>query len=180
MLTQDVALSIQFLEALDPKGVFTFQTIPEREDVKTGASTAALTRILHGTLGEHWYELVRLNTAGAGIFVMINEGDGGGRKSSNVIRIRAHFVDLDGAPLTPVLAASEKPHLIVESSPGKWHAYWLVEDCPLEEFKVRQLGFAEKYGGDRNVVDLPRVMRLPGFYHQKTTVPFLTRLAVDA
>lgn len=107
---------------------------------------------------------------------MINEGDGKGRHASNVVRVRAHFVDLDGAPLAPVLEASDKPHLIVESSPGRWHVYWFLDECPLEEFKVRQQRLAEKYGGDSSVVDLPRVMRLPGFYHHKTAMPFLTRL----
>ena len=176
MLAPDVATAEAFLMALEPNGVFTFQTIAERGDVRT----AGLVQILHGTLNQHWDELVRLNAAGAGIFVMINAGDGKGRQASNVIRVRAHFVDLDGAPLAPVLAADDKPHLIVQSSPGKWHAYWLVTDCSLEDFKARQQGLAEKFSGDISVVDLPRVMRLPGFYHQKTAQPFLTRLVQPA
>jgi hypothetical protein len=38
-----------------------------------------LTKVLHGTLAEHWDELVKINNRGAGIYVTINETDGLGR-----------------------------------------------------------------------------------------------------
>ncbi|MGH8603344.1 MAG: DNA-primase RepB domain-containing protein, partial [Gammaproteobacteria bacterium] len=63
----------------------------------------------------------------------------------------------------------------MESSPGKYHVYWLVSDCPLESFPPAQKALAAKYGGDPVVHDLTRVMRLPGFFHQKKE-PFLTRI----
>lgn len=54
-----------------------------------------------------------LQQRGAGAFVMVDEGgDGKGRYASNVTRVRAHFVDLDGAPIEPVLAAV-RPHIVV-------------------------------------------------------------------
>jgi hypothetical protein len=107
---------------------------------------------------------------------MVNEGDGDGRQNQNVIRVRAHFVDLDGAPLDPILSAGSPPHMVVESSHQKWHAYWLIDDCPPGEFKVRQQNLAAKFEGDPTVCDLARVLRLPGFYHRKTNTPFMTRL----
>ena len=61
------------------------------------------TRPLHGTLAEHAETLAGLNARGAGVFVMVNEGDSKGRKATNVQRVRALFVDLDGAPLEPVI-----------------------------------------------------------------------------
>ncbi|MBK7793121.1 MAG: hypothetical protein IPJ62_11745 [Betaproteobacteria bacterium] len=49
--------------------------------------------------------------------------------------MRAVFLDLDGAPLAPVLAAGLEPHIVVESSPGKFHVYWQTDDCPLDQFE---------------------------------------------
>lgn len=58
---------------------------------------------------------------------------------------------------------------------GKIHAYWLVSDCPLTEFKAMQQAIAAKLSSDKAVNDLPRVMRVAGFLHQKST-PFQTRI----
>ncbi|MEI6601580.1 MAG: DNA-primase RepB domain-containing protein, partial [Comamonadaceae bacterium] len=68
-----------------------------------------------------------------------------------------------------------KPDIIIESSPGKWHCYYFTNDCQLSEFTTRQKQIALKFNSDPSVNDLPRVMRLPGFWHQKDT-PFMTRI----
>lgn len=183
----DLSQAKRFLDLLDPAGVFTFQTFADKKMnshhlATQGARPPALARVLHGTLEEHAYTLALLNADGAGIFVMINEGDGKAhpgkktcRTNDNVVRIRSVFVDLDGSPLTPILDAPLQPQIIVESSTGKWHAYWLTADTKLGEFKQLQQSLAHKYAGDPAVCDLARVMRLPGFYHQKAE-PFMTRL----
>jgi hypothetical protein len=121
----------------------------------------------HGTLTQHRQTLTTLNARGAGVFWMSNAGDCKGRRTSNVQRIRAFFVDLDGAPLEPVQAAPLRPHAIVESSPGRWHAYWRIVDCPLADFAPLQKALAERFDADTTVHDLPRVLRLPGFLHRK-------------
>ena len=149
---------------------FTFQTFDD-----SPRKLPSLSRILHGTLPEHAVTLAALNAEGAGVFFMVNEGDGLGRKVANVQRVRALFVDLDGSPIAPVQAASLLPHCVVQSSPGRWHAYWLVADCPLESFKPLQHALAERFNADRKVCDLPRVMRLPGFEHRKAK-PFTSRV----
>ena len=87
-------------------------------------------------------------------------------------RVRAVFLDLDGAPLAPVLKAGLDPHVVVESSPGKFHIYWLTDDCPLDQFERVQRALARRFGGDPSVHDLPRVLRVPGFLHRKNE-PFL-------
>lgn len=170
-LAPDLQVTHAFLDVLDPGGVFTFQTFAD--DKLRGADF--LPKVFHGTLKKHALALERAQQQGAGAYVMVNEGDGAGRKAKNVTRVRAHFLDLDGAPLQPVLDASLQPHILVESSPKKWHAYWRVEDCPLDKFKERQHALASRFGGDMAVCDLPRVMRLPGFWHLKGE-PFQTRL----
>ncbi len=176
-LTPDLSQAGRFLDALDPAGIFTLQTF---DDDKVRKDTR-LAQVRHGRVDEHVDWLVGLQRRGAGVFAMVNSGDGivhpGSktcRTAKNVIAVRALFVDLDGAPIEPVIAA-RKPDIVVESSPGRWHAYWLCWDCPLDHFKARQLQIAEKFGGDRKVIDLPRVLRLPGTYHLKGR-PFMTRL----
>lgn len=57
--------------------------------------------------------------------------------------------------------------MIIESSPERYHVYWLVEDAPLDSFESMQKRLAERFGGDPSVCDLPRLMRLPGFLHRK-------------
>ena len=140
----------------------TFQTFDDSPD-----KSPALSRVLHGTLAEHVTTLVGLNARGAGVFVMVNAGDGRGRRAANVKAVRALFVDLDGSPLAPVQASPLRPHCIVESSPGRWHAYWRVADCPMDRFKPLQQVLAARFAGDPKVCDLSRVMRLPGFHHRK-------------
>lgn len=104
------------------------------------------------------------NANDAGVFVVINEG---GHKDDAITRVRAVFADTDGAPLEPIIQALE-PHCVICTSPGKWHVYWLVdEDFPLDQFKPVQKAIAEKFKTDQSVNNLSRVMRLPGFLHNK-------------
>jgi hypothetical protein len=109
---------------------------------------------------------MRLNNAGAGIFVTINQTDLKGRTNKNIVRVRCLFVDLDHAPLEPATKFLP-PTAVVESSTGRWHVYWRVTDCPLDKFEALQKKLAAKFGGDPRVFDLARVMRLPGFDHLK-------------
>jgi hypothetical protein len=170
----------KFLAALDPTAErWTFQTFDDDRDRKN----EKLTHIIHGSLSECWAELVNLNDQGAGIFVTVNETDFKGRATDNIVRIRSLFVDLDGAPLEPVLANGRKPHVVVESSKDRWHAYWLVTDFPKDKdrFRDSQKALIEAFDSDPAIHDLPRVMRLPGFTHSTTkkgikTQPFLSRV----
>lgn len=158
--------ALDFLKTLtgSSEPVVTFQTFDDNK--KRGDRFLAEHR--HGKLpGSLFQYLKRRNRdKGAGVFVMINEGDGKGRKTENVTKVRALFLDLDGAPMEPARDAL-RPHIIVESSPGKFHLYWKVDDCPRERFTALQKAIALRFGGDVSVSDLPRVMRLPGFFHQK-------------
>jgi len=163
----------RFLDRLAPDGDLTFQTFDDGPDERP-----ELARILHGSLDQHADDLVVLNRERAGVFVMINAGDGRGRRAENVVSIRALFLDLDGPPLHPVLAAGAPAHLVVESSPGKFHVYWLVSDCPLDRFSILQKALAARFNGDPQVHDRPRVMRVVDFWHRKGK-PFRTRLIAD-
>lgn len=161
ILMPAIEVATRFLQLLDPHGTFAFATFDDRGEDKS------MSRRLHGTLSEHLADLSALNSCGAGVFVTVNATDGDGWRAANVTKIRAVFVDLDGAPLEPVESWEFPPHLIVESSPGRWHAYWLIEELNTDEFRTIQQALAARFGGDRSVCDLGRVMRLPGFFHCK-------------
>jgi hypothetical protein len=150
----------------------TFQTFADPEELKAQQS---LKKIKHGTVGDLASELNILNMRGAGIFMMLNAGDLKGRSAKNVVQVRAVFADLDGAPLDPVREASLRPHIITETSPGRHQAFWIVLDMPLEKFKDFQRAIAAKFSSDAAVCDLPRVVRVPGFFHRKAE-PFRSRI----
>jgi len=160
-----------FLNHLAEGEPVTFQTF----DDKKGRYDSQLVRVLHGTLDEHLPHLRELNQEGAGIFVTVNKTDLQGRASKNITKVRAIFVDLDGAPLEPLFSCEIEPHIIVETSPQRYHAYWLVESVQLEDFSSIQKAFIARFQSDPSVHDLPRVMRLPGFLHQKGD-PFLVKI----
>lgn len=92
-MTSNLELAQAFLNALDCKAsVWTFQTFDDNADRKN----TDLTRTYNGTLSEHWDTLTRASQNGAGVFVTVNETDGQGRKTANITRVRAVFVDTDG------------------------------------------------------------------------------------
>lgn len=158
-----------FINTICGDSLVTWQTFDDDEDRKD----LRLARIMHGTDQSVLDELDKLQKQGAGVFLMVNEGDGKGRSAKNVIRVRALFVDLDGSPIDPV--KEHDPDLIIESSPGRYHAYWLIPDCSLQKFRETQKALAAKFDGDPVVHDLCRVMRVPGYLHQKSE-PFITRI----
>ncbi len=153
-------LSLMGLSELD---LLTFQTFDDSSKKRTN-----LAQIIHGPFKGVEKRLTELNQRGAGIFWTVNETDLKGRKNENIVRVRAVFVDLDGAPLEPILKGPLRPEVIVESSPGRFHCYWLVSNFPLDQFRGVQKALASMFKSDESCIDLPRVMRLPGFFHQKS------------
>ncbi|HIE85195.1 MAG TPA: hypothetical protein EYQ00_15770 [Dehalococcoidia bacterium] len=155
---------------------FTFQTFDDnkaRKDQK-------LARILHGSLEDKLPELTRLSAAGAGIFVTVNETDLKGRTKENITRIRAVFKEDDrgGTPPLPL-----EPQLIIESSPGKYHEYIITDakGVDVAEFRPVQQRLVDDYGSDPSAKDLPRVLRLAGFPHQKNPEkPHIARISSDS
>lgn len=149
---------------------FTFQTFDDKKSKKP-----ELVAMLHGTFIEYKDELTRLNKLGAGIFYTVNETDLQGRQVDNVKRVRALFVDIDTPDINRQFDFYLPPSAVIESSPGKHQCYWfLADDLPLADFRQFQKALAEMLGGDPKIIDLPRVLRVPGFLHQKGE-PFQVR-----
>ncbi len=159
----DKSEATRFLSLLDPgTDQFSFQSFDDNADRKDGT----LARTLNGTIAQHWNELASLSQNGAGIFVTVQATDGAGRKSTNITRIRALFQEADNGdePELPLV-----PHITVQSSPGKYHRYVLVSGMALEQFKGYQQTLVDQYKSDLNAKDIARVLRLPGFVHQKVS-----------
>ncbi|WPL19889.1 hypothetical protein Thiowin_05038 [Thiorhodovibrio winogradskyi] len=166
----------RFLAILDPEAEsFCFQTFDDR------GRRRELARTIPGDIETVWPELERLNQAGAGVFVTINETRGQTRRAGDVVRVRAVFADFDPPKTAPAPALADyplPPVMLVESSPGKAHAYWPVDGVDLLHFKPMQQAIVARFNSDPQPVDLPRVMRLPGFFHKKDPDnPHLVRVA---
>lgn len=174
--------AVTFLNMLAPDGDVTFQTFDDNADIRDGDKA----RVIHAELGDYvrsMDELAILNQRGAGVFVTVNKTDGKGRKAENMLAVRALFADFDTVDDDrPAMLAkcTLPPSILVESSPGKHHAYWLVADFPVGQFTDAQKIVIAFFGSD-NIHDLPRVMRLPGFTHRKVkggvaSPPFTTKV----
>ena len=172
ILNPDKAQAIAYLKKLAPGETrFTFQTLAEGSNKH---KTKLLNRMLHGTLDQHWHTLVQKNRQGAGVYIVPNQTNLKGRKIENMTGIRAVWQEDDAKGDTPALPVD--PHIVVESSPGKFHRYILTnadELFPLEghelsaEFKPVQKRLTDDYGSDPGAGDLPHLLRVPGFYHRK-------------
>jgi len=137
----------------------TFQTFDDKGKDKS------LTRQFHGTIEEHFDDLSILNQAGAGIYFTVNQTNLKGRTTEHIKSVRAVFIDLDGAPLPNKFELRQ--HIILCTSPNKYHCYWITHNLPLNKFRDYQEALSIKFNSDPCVKDLPRIMRVAGFYHQK-------------
>lgn len=122
-------------------------------------------RVINGSLEDKHRELIRLNKQGAGVFVTVNETDLKGRKAHNVVGLRALFIDKDDGETPQDI--NPKPSFIVQSGRGP-HVYWrLTPGQAIDEFVGAQQSLVKKYDADAKCCDVGRVMRCPGFVHQK-------------
>jgi hypothetical protein len=157
---QQTGLFLSLLDANARSKSFDFRTFDDRKNRLRKDLSGNLT----GTFDAKEKELLRRNADGAGVFVVINHG---GHSDAAVTKVRAVFADTDGAPLEPIVEALT-PHCVIATSPGNFHVYWLVDNqFPLDQFKPIQRAIAHKFGADSAVSNLSRVMRLPGFTHNK-------------
>jgi hypothetical protein len=121
--------------------------------------------------------LAVLNRTGSDVYVTVNQTDGQGRRADNILTARSLFVDYDAkVPGTWEVM----PTMLVESSPGKAQAYWMLRE-PTRDFKrwsAVNRSLVHATGGDENAVDLARILRVPGFvnhkYPDKPTVRILS------
>lgn len=174
-LTHDITQAKKYLALLDDADKsYTFQTFDDSPNSKK----PSLARIINGTIDEVFPTLCKLNSQGAGIFVTVNETDGLGRKKENIIKIRSTFIEDDSKAGIARDDFPIRPNMIVNSSDGNYHHYFLVTDMALDQFTPIQNRFITSYQSDAAVKDISRVLRLPSFYHMKGE-PHLVNLVDD-
>jgi hypothetical protein len=170
ILEPQIKMATDFLSYIAADEDISFRTFSDREEGNSNP------RNFYGKFKNLSQKLILQNRAGSGVFWVVNRTDGPGTTDASIVGIRALFVDLDGAPIEPVLSAILRPQVVLETSSGKFHAYWVVKPgITPQAFTVYQKALAEIFGGDRVVSNPSRVMRLPGFYHQKNE-PYLSKI----
>lgn len=112
------------------------------------------------------------------VYVTVNETDEtGSRKKGNIKRARAIWVEDDNVVEKPRTEWPLKPSMVIESSPGKYHYYWLTSTVKLDEWDAVMATMVNVHGCDNKAKDRARVLRLPGFVHKKDLKkPFLCRI----
>lgn len=155
-----------FLRMLDPNAKwFTFQTLTDGEGKPAPDPLAKVFNLSRFTR-----PVLRLYEEGAGVWITVNDTAGKGRRSQDVKRIRAVWQEDDDGyegdfPL--------EPSLVLESSPGHYHRYWLVaDDWPADtqgrsDFAGVMACMVANYGSDNGAKDISRCLRMPGFQHRK-------------
>ena len=172
--------ALKFLERLDSNSQkFTIQTFSDNKNLDN--HKRVYPQLFYCELEKKFHYLKELNQLGHGIFLTINAINHDKqigkfrRNKESVMRIRAVFADDDEKRTSFRDDWLIKPSMIIESSSGKYHYYWFCEGVELDEFTLVQNSISEIYGTDPAVSDLPRVMRLPGFFHMKDE-PFFVKI----
>ena len=105
------------------------------------------------------------------------ETDGRGRKSANMVRPRAVWIEADtdlprALPLPPTIT--------VETSPGRHHYIYVCRDLSWELWHGVQQTLIEEYGSDPQAAGRTQVLRVPGTLHQKDPAnPHLVRIVEE-
>lgn len=154
-----------------------FQTFSDNKSAKGGSTP-------QGPFNEMMADqLAVFNKHGDGIFVAINQHiPHKPRQKKFTSIINAVFADFDDpdTALGSVQKMSERlvPTIVVESSPEKYHAYYVLNKPNVVTpvgFPKWQRKLANEFGADKSITDTSRVMRLPGYLHQKKD-PFMVRI----
>ena len=123
-----------------------------------------------------------------GVFFVVNPG---GHRDDAIGGVAAHFVEADDLPLADQYANFQtfplEPSIIVQTRKSL-HGYWLLQppataatdQAPaLSQFSPIQKALAAVFKGDPVICNRSRVMRLPGFFHNKKEPVLVTCLKFD-
>ena len=108
-----------------------------------------------------------------GVFFVVNSG---GHEDSDIKKINAIFFELDEGTfeeqLEKINAFPIKPSIIVVTQKSH-HVYYLVNDVEVSEFRNIQKRLIKQFDSDPTIINESRVLRVPGFYHNKKETPVL-------
>lgn len=133
-----------------------------------------------GTVTALWPWVDEQQARGAGVYVTVNQTSGRGRKSTDVQEVRAVWVDDDEPRASHRTEWPLEPSLIIETSPGNFHYYWMTHAAPGPEFDDVMGCMVAHHGCDNRAKDSARVLRLAGTLHLKNPEqPFQVRIVSD-
>lgn len=139
--------------------------------------TSATARGLCGTLKQHVREIDQHVRSGGAVGIAVNTFRNRNRSSVNLDRINGFLLDCDGGvTLEDIENFAIPPHLVTETSPGHFHVLWRIAGCPAKAFRAIQKILATKLGGDPNVCDVARTMRLAGTVNRKNGLEHRVRI----
>ena len=110
------------------------------------------------------------NKNGWGIFHTVNEFQGPRRKDC-LRQINSWAIDIDGGDkeqhIHKIWNAPILPSLVVETKSG-FHVYWNAKDANAQTYEAIVMDRLIHYcGADERAKDMARLLRVPGYYHQK-------------
>ena len=168
------AEALEYLEAIRPHARRDlWQLFPDRDGRGRPAEQLLIPR---GRAGGY---LRTRNEQGLGVFVALSDFEIARRLIENVIKAHHLWVDLDGAPRPSSWPL--RPHAVVNTSScegvDKFQVVWRVDGVPQDRQSHNRVivALARVYDGDEGAQGLNRVLRVPGFLHQKRE-PFRVRL----
>ena len=137
------------------------------DDRKDSAFKGAKLECEAGKINTITDKLNQHNVQNRGIYFVVNYG---GHNDGEISRINAVFVENDSLSIEEQLERLEgfalPPSLMVRTAKSV-HAYWLVKDVQVKDFRRLQKKLIAQFDGDSSCVNESRVLRLPGFYHCK-------------
>lgn len=172
-LSPDLSAAAAFLESIagKPDPEMLFVCLPDKKGPDGKPLPGGMPVHIRGRLTDVLPRLVAENAANKGVFVTINEVIGNTRKGTDVIALRAVFIDQDQPPFIEPAQCHVPPSIMVNSGRGR-HTYWLLKEGQrLADFSGAQRRLIARYNSDPAVTDLPRIMRVPGFFHMKGQYP---------
>lgn len=120
------------------------------------------------------------SAAGAGVFVTANVvdcRDGAAKNKWGIVLARALFTDNDHGPPPPGGLSALPPSMIIASQAGPRCCWLLDRPCDLDTARTVEQSLAVKLYADPAAADPARVVRVPGFPHQKDpATPFDVRI----
>ena len=147
---------------------------------RTGAALQRIAAAERVAAPEFQAWLRHMNAQKHEVYVSMNTlKEGAGRRTKeDVGRIRHVYLDFDdnGTAAVEALLKREdlpEPNYVISSSPDKWQVIWKIEGCSKHEAEGIERGLVSDTGADPAVIDVARVLRLPGFYNHKYGHPHL-------
>ncbi|MDJ0516014.1 MAG: DUF3987 domain-containing protein [Trichodesmium sp. MO_231.B1] len=119
----------------------------------------------------NYKELLQWESFGYGIYIVVN---GGGNTDADVTAGKAIFYEHDNLPKDQQLILWQnlglpEPTIQVDTGGRSIHSYWVFEQpIAIKQWQELQADLLEYADGDRSIKNPSRVMRVPGFKHQKS------------